>query len=413
MSTSFELAASSVALPTGLGLNPGGHAQNRHRFRAVSHPLEANLALLRQGESKLLLASLDVLYVGPKLRTHLERQLAPDLQPAEIFLAASHTHSAPLIDSTKPKLGDIDEDYADQVGELLVDSIRSLLDGPAEAVSVEVSRGYQKQGVKRRRMAIKRSGIRIVRGPSRLGSGKLPIKRARFVRASDGRALAEMWSTPMHPTSNPAPDSVSSDFPGFIRDSVRGKYGANLPLLYFQGFGGDIAPRFSTVPGLILREYFVPFSKTELKKWTAQLLECFNAVEWADPGPVCLRVARERVEAEKLFVGSLGNRSGYVHVVSLAEDFKIVGFPFELSHRWFAKLFGRNSSGIWGVGCIDDVFGYLATPLQRALGGYEGKDFLTSFGLQGLLPKPKRQLRKPLFLAMAHIGGNHSSCCDF
>ena len=57
------------------------------------------------------------------------------------------------------------------------------------------------------------------------------------------RPIAVLWSYACHPVGFPARTRVSADFPGVVRRALRDAHGAELPVLFLQGFAGDVRPR--------------------------------------------------------------------------------------------------------------------------------------------------------------------------
>ena len=88
------------------GYGPGGKPSNR-----VWDNLEANAVALCCGPSQIVFLQVDAISAGEELRRALLNALRGKLADEELFLVASHTHSAPGIDPRLPGLGEVRPDY--------------------------------------------------------------------------------------------------------------------------------------------------------------------------------------------------------------------------------------------------------------------------------------------------------------
>ena len=142
-------------LPVRLGGYAGGETAD-----TVASPLEVNCLALTDGVTTAIIVSLDLLYVTHALREAvLAGVLAVGVHGPNLFMAASHTHYAPAIDETKPKLGTPEVGYRDQMAAKIIEAIRDAVLGPTEVVTLATASGYAGIGVNRR----KRRAVRLVR----------------------------------------------------------------------------------------------------------------------------------------------------------------------------------------------------------------------------------------------------------
>src|SRR5690242_17722719 len=102
----------------------GGYADRSAPFTSIADPVEANILLLHSEQQGMICVSLDLLYAGDRLRTELQRLL--NLQPESLFLAASHTHYAPMTSDGLPALGIPDGGYVEFIAERIAGAVRSL-----------------------------------------------------------------------------------------------------------------------------------------------------------------------------------------------------------------------------------------------------------------------------------------------
>src|SRR5204862_205104 len=94
-----------------------GYAARRGPSRGVADPLELNALLLRAPGQSVAILTADLLFVTAELKARLLEAVGAKLglDEASLLVAASHTHTAPAVDASKPRLGVCDAAYADVV----------------------------------------------------------------------------------------------------------------------------------------------------------------------------------------------------------------------------------------------------------------------------------------------------------
>ncbi len=390
------LAVASVDITPDGAVPLAGWANRRGSFEGVADPLEANLAILRGNEKRVAFVSVDLLYVG-ELR---ERVLArTNLHPDELFFAASHTHFGPATDSRLAKLGEVDETYLDGIAQRIADRLRELREADPIPVRIEYRETVLEQAVNRRRRGwmfpprgVPKPGILMRPDPA----GRTDA-RARVLTLRDPkdrkRVRACIWSYSCHPVCFPAWTKVSAEFPGFVRLAIRERYGTELPVLFFQGFAGNLRPRVLRRPRSV-REHlgtllngpaFGVFDQPGWNRWAGEIarqilaaMDESGAVIGAD-----IEVKRMEVPLSSLFSEYGGQRSVSFHRVTLGNALDLVGLSAEpmVEHLEMIDRLSPMSYTI-PVGYIDSVFGYLPTTAMAKEGGYEGRDFLDVFGFR-------------------------------
>jgi len=111
-------------------LSLAGYAGTR-TANHIESPLEVNCVCLTEGEQKVLLISLDLLYVTHGLRASVLKRIQDlGISAGQLFMGASHTHNGPAIDETKPLLGEFDGESLKSVTESLMQSWRPSIARP-------------------------------------------------------------------------------------------------------------------------------------------------------------------------------------------------------------------------------------------------------------------------------------------
>lgn len=405
----MKFAASTVDITPTHPVFTGGYL-DRPALSEVAQRLEANLVVIRgdSGSEPIVIISLDLLYPGRILRSALESAL-PELRPGQIFLAATHTHQAPMTDDTKALLGAPDGKYMDTLVLVLSRELRMLLFSQeaqiGELSTAGVSARHSINRRLRRRVTLARrsrrhwwgSPVRLVFNAYLLAPNPRGVTDELITvlisRSPAGRAQFVIWNYACHPVGFPDKDKVAADYPHDVRDILRTRLGVpDLPVLFLQGFSGNTRPSASA-------------SKTSgLSSWTRRMMfgPSFTAMTWndyttwskelgelvADGCAGSLPLDEPVVSSRRSLIATSSVVAGApepfvsFHSIRFGSRFSIVGASAELVAEFSLKI--RTMAGseqVMCVGCLDHPFGYAPTSRIRAEGGYEGGDYCATFGL--------------------------------
>lgn len=372
--------------------------------------LEVNVLLLRSKDRKplLLFVSIDALYVGRKLRSLIDRKFGSVLEPEQIIIGASHSHFAPMLDDTKPLLGTVVDAHFDRVSRVVTDCIsRALADKKSVEVTVRHYRYKTNSSIYRRRFVpfLARGGkIQWMRSqflPNRVK--KLDVESDVVEFWSDKACVAALWVMPCHPVTYPIQDQATSEFIGTVRnywrESVAGGSGA-FPFVFIQGASGDLRPPAvkyrpwnhlgSILVNLLFGRTFGAFNSPAWESWVAGVQQEFGEALASGTKTLSgeLSVQRWLSPLELFFEKNWeGERYFSVHYLKLG-SFELLGLSGEVT--WLCRgdlLKELDRPAMVVVGCIDDTFGYLASPSQARWGGYEVDGFLKFFSLRPVRSK--------------------------
>lgn len=373
---------------------------------SVADDLEVNVVVLGDHPDPIVVVTCDLLYVGDALRQAVLEALWSEVSEEQLFFAASHTHRAPMVDPTKPGLGRPSTSVLKSISTGIAIAIRKALAQPATSCRIEIAQGRHSAGINRRRrrfLLISRRGIcwrPMLMAPNELGPNDGGIRRLRFVDSVSEKVVAEIWSTALHPTGNPRRDAISADFPGVVRRAIRDAVGRGIPVLFLQGFGGDIVPTYPS-RRVSLRRFlqgpsFTSFTENEYRDWTVSLSREVLSVTWHSLPGTCISSIRLPIQREALVRGGEAPRNGAVHGLRIG-NLAIVGVPSEVVVEYSSSLTPIFPiEDVWGVGCIDHVWGYAPTSEMLRQGGYEVKGFCSPFGVEGVNPDVESNLRRML-----------------
>ncbi len=367
---------------------------------------EINLLALWWPEGDpLVFVTVDALYAGPDLRAAVEQGLV-GIPPENIVVAASHTHSAPMLDRGKPALGVVYEKHLASVLESLQAGLQKLMDPKNRTPgTLHAGRARADHAVNRRQMkrvvwqwppAFNRFRWR----PDFWGTRDELITTLE-VRDLKGNAVAAAWNYACHPVRFPDPNTVSAHYPGDVRKQIRGRLGQGVPVLFFQGFSGDLRPLALAEPRLprsarhlwrrIARgTEWVPegWSRPQYKQWASSLgRQVVRALAGSRPVSAAGYSARRLLAERTLFFSPAGPPLTF-QAVRIGADFALVAVSGEVMADYAATV--RRATGckyVMLAGCVDDAPGYLPTRKMIGEGGYEAGGFLDNFGLSAVNPR--------------------------
>jgi hypothetical protein len=386
--------------------------------------LEANITVVwsEDKSSKVALISIDSLFLGSALVESICSGLSGIFKHEEIFLAASHTHTAPMIDETKPRLGIRNDDYARMLVERIVEAAQRIAFEAPTLVTLKkytVKFGGIVQRRNNRMFELSRYGLRLNPTLQRPNLRRKDIgAKATFAEFLDdsGNVMAVLAVIPCHPVAFMGKGVISADYVGGLRTEFREMVceGRETPFVFLQGASGDLNPWWKptwldegmlkvidqVVNGVLFPSS--PFSIAELNQW------CRSRVQEL----VSERHKLFRIPAQISKVGEvksvlqefpladflkdapgLKTRKVYVHRLKIG-DLTLVGVSAEITSKLKQELEDHLGDAEL-VGCIRDSFGYATSSQQHQEGGYEVKGHQWHFSITHLeLNHPGQLLQK-------------------
>jgi neutral ceramidase len=396
----LHVNCTSVDLSPSVPVPMGGH-EGPDRLTVHTHGrLEANMLALGDGEDTIVLISVDTLFVGPTLTERILRACKDrfNIGPERVLVLASHTHSAPMLDVNKSKLGRTEPTELSRWGSAIEDAIRSAPMTGASALRVGI--GECDLAVNRRTrwraptllrlMGKQRSSIYMCdndRGP-----------RDRRLRTAvwfsgEGQPVAAFWSFACHPTAFPVKETASADYIGVVRQALREQLGASIPVIFAPGCMGDVRPRsprswktLKRLPQLLIYgPQPVAHTVGEWENWASQVAKATLTIDREgvkraiDGKPSARPMVRRSIDY--IFDGASPTLEFQVKGVLIPGLGRIIAMNCEPVAKIPAILGAEPDDLV--IGYEGDVFGYLPTDRMIKEGGYESDRFKTYFGLKG------------------------------
>ena len=373
----------------------GGFNKRTAPFTSVASRLEANVLLISGESSRVIIVSTDLLYPGETLRAQLIESLGLADRSGELFLCASHTHSAPMTAPSIPHLGIADNEYVHFVATQIT-ALVSSIEHQGEPCVCTYRVGSADHSMNRRlvRSRLTRSGFARSSGfgPNPNGDRDESVRIVEFSKLS-GEPSAVIWNYACHPTDFPGFLQVSAEYPGIVRSRLRSQLG-DIPVLFLQGFSGDVRPPFSGrssgLAGLARRVLVGPQFRQPLRReweqWANSLAESIASFAQSAGRTLqidSLMLKRVAVPESEFAAGGTGHKSLVWHLIDCG-GFRIVGINAEPVVK-YRRLLEESFSGgepLLTVGCLDQPICYLPSDSMIPERGYEVEGFRTLFNFE-------------------------------
>jgi len=372
----------------------GGYAKRTTPFRGIADRLEANVLLVRGVSSRVVIVTTDLLYPGETLRSLLLEYLGFADKPEQLFLAASHTHFAPMTAPSMPRLGVVDAGYVRYVFVQIAGLIKSLEKAGASCdCTYHEGRAHHSMNRRLVRLRVTRSGLSTGAGwgPNPNGERDESVRILKFSKTG-GDPVAIIWNYACHPNGFHDREHISAEYPGVIRSRLRSEFG-NIPILFLQGFSGDVRPPFvgvsSGIAGLARRVLLGPQFRTpvqaEWEQWSNSLADCVTSIARSSAARLetsSPMVKRIEIPEHEFSSGEGGNKSLFWHLLDCG-GFRVAGInaePVVEYRRLIDQLIGVP---VLTAGCLDQTHCYLPSDTMIPRRGYEVDGFRRLMGFDG------------------------------
>lgn len=249
------VAVTDITPPVGYRMS--GYFRER-LSTGTSNPLRAKAVVIRQGRESAAIVSCDIIGISPEVSSRA-RKLASEktgIPAANILLAATHSHTGPLYfgalrkhfhDRAIAASGSDPYEKVDYSSKLVKRIVKAITQADAAAKPVRLEAGtVEQKGLSfNRRFHMKNGTVRFnpgVLNPDivRVAGPIDPEVGIVFFRETNtDRNIAAMVNFALH-LDTVGGTKYAADYPFYVEQSLRKKYGKDLVLLYGTGTCGDI-----------------------------------------------------------------------------------------------------------------------------------------------------------------------------
>ncbi|MBI2686065.1 MAG: neutral/alkaline non-lysosomal ceramidase N-terminal domain-containing protein [Acidobacteria bacterium] len=338
------------------------------------------VVLVDDGRTQFALVSSDICLISPaeyeKVAAALEKRTG--IKPVNFWWSFTHTHSAPEVGPPGLALAFLGDRYTHKVETAYTEMVEAaLIDAVAEAreklqpAKLGAAWGTANANINRR--------ARDVEGETFLGlNPDGPVdRRLGLIRIdkADGAPLVLLANYPIHGTVLGGQNLlITGDAPGVVSEYVEQKTGA--PLLFLNGAAGDQAPIYTTQP---------TFQAGRLSQFRVllgdRILETNRQLKTTSAN-VTLSTAADVVETPRraglTFPAELASYAPGQNVrlpvrfLKINKDIAVWSAPIELFCEIAMRIRDRSKiKNTFYFGYTNGWLGYLLTPKELKLGGYE------------------------------------------
>jgi len=231
-----------------------GYAGRKELSTGVHDRLYARIVAFQSGTQRLVLVSTDLIgfyNTYEPIRDAISDRF--DLEPRELFLSSTHTHSGPT--PTFRKDGPPNNlEYTQNLKATLLEAIGLAIE-KAHPVRMGAGRGYSPVGSNRRELQSDGS-IRLGRNPYGPTDKEVLVMK---LATPDGEPVAALFDYATHATSlGPRNLQISSDVLGLAAQFVENILGPDVTAPVFAGASGDIDPWYRVLPSFDTENGWIP-----------------------------------------------------------------------------------------------------------------------------------------------------------
>lgn len=355
----------------------------------IDVPCEVQALILDRGSDRLVLIGADLLWFSDALTDQLRPEIAATcgVAHAAVALTATHTHGASQPD-LRFDMGAKREALCDEIISAVTQAVADALESAPTEVTLSraVAHAAPDLSVHRRRRAWYLSRQHIGRRVQNLPNGRHPIDRRLTTlafRRADGAPAAIVNHFTCHGVADPT-GVGGADYPGYLRQALQAKLGVTLPVLFLQGFCGDIRPNLRLMPsGLkshvlqqVIGPRFRPSAEGDSRRIGQRLSAyCLDGLDHTVPIDIgAITLGQDRIPLHGIS-GARLDRDLQVTTWRLGDDCQLVFASGEM-------LSGlAPDDGVLSVGYANGMAGYVAPPEAYADGGYEIDGFRPAMAL--------------------------------
>ncbi len=359
---------------------------NERLSTGISNPLRAKVIVLGQGNERAALVFCDIIGISPDVSLRVRRQAAEKIGiPAtNILIAATHSHTGPLYfgalrkhfhDLAVAEQGSDPYEKVDYPSELVSKIFKAVTQASEAAKPVRLKAGAAEQrGLSfNRRFHMKDGTVRFnpgVLNPDIVrtaGPIDPEVGIVFFKEAESGSAAAALVNFTLH-LDTVGGTKYAADYPFYLEQSLREKYGDEFVLLFGTGTCGDINHIDVTKKERLKTDY-IGNTLAQTIKARAESLVTIDSPRLAVRSEVVVvplqRYSQEKVAWARESIKKVGTRE--LSFLEQVEAYKILALEMRNSETIGLEVqVFRLSHDVAVVGLPGEVFVDLGLAIKRA-----------------------------------------------
>lgn len=410
MEKQLQVGAAKAKLTPQITVDLGGFAARNEPCSGVLDDIWARSIFLTNGKDKLAIVSVEVVGITPGHVNKLKNQIKQKCGLAEwqILIAATHTHSAPVLDDTLIGCGNVNPEYVKYFNRVVVETCCKSMQNLVPC-KMHLAKGNAPDVSYNRRILLKDGTVTPDEGldESQVARRQAVDDSLQIITMidSEGRNVAKLVHFACHGVCLGSENTqVSSDLPGWICRHIEdagesgcciflnGATGNINPINKCSGFeslkrNGDlllaaiktiesqgmllmesqtIQTRLTSIQWPFKAEYDIKGFEKLLHDGKADISDPTSVERWTDREALT-KWARDSIE--KLKKDHL-TAFGPIQDVTLGTQ-RMLGLPFEVFSEVTDLLTNSIGQPISIISFANGVLGYFPAPEEIELGGYE------------------------------------------
>ena len=238
-----------------------GYASRKELSEGMHDPLFARAIAFEKDEQRLVLVAIDNCGFYNSTAEPLRQAVltSSGLKPSELFLCATHTHSAPALGLDSQKSHSNNVHYTQWLEGRLAEVVRQATDHLAP-VEIGVGSGSSPVGANRREVVTGKDGkpkVILGRNPSLMTDREVQVLK--LIRPGEKEMAGLIFAYDTHSTAlGPKNNLVSGDVHGLSTQFLDKYYGSSVIAAGFAGASGNIDPWYRVLSGFKTNNGWIP-----------------------------------------------------------------------------------------------------------------------------------------------------------
>jgi len=356
-----------------------GYASRKSLSEAIHDRLYARAVVFENSGKKVVLVSNDIGSFTDTLYTVMKKSIMEkfNLKDSELFLAAIHSHSSPVVSLDSRKMNISNVQYTQTLNQKLLTVIGEAFNN-LKPVNTGVGVGYSPVGSNRREMTSDGS-ITLGRNPYGTTDKEVLVLK---MTDSDGKPLGAIFDYATHATSlGPDNMQISGDVLGISEQFVEQILGKDFVSTVFAGASGNIDPWYRILPSFNTENGWIPETVLLGTLLGEEVVHVFRDIGNTSPGGEIstaietIECPRKKIDEKDEELPALDKQTTVPVTITAAHignDVAFIAFNVEmLTEIGMAIKEGSPFKHTFVITHCNGSSGYLAPAALYKEGGYE------------------------------------------